>query len=410
MLGWWHDRRLIAAAVIVGVLGLAAAIVVPVELVGRSSPSGEPSTKTPRVTTTTTTVPSTTTTATSTLPTVWTQRTVPVGVKGPLNAVTCPTDTTCYAVGGAPTYTGSGYASIITSKNGGSTWASAYTTPGSYLSAIACGDPTRCVAVGATDALKHALLMYTSDGGRQWSQGAVPGQVANLGSVACTSATACIAGGQLDTASGPAVLRSTDGGSTWAPASVPASLSYNTTLACPTGEVCFAGGSGEGPESSSPSVVARSTDDGETWSAPTILDHPSGFGDIVCVDTEDCAGDIFSGATTSEGQGTAASTSDGGTSWSISGTAIGGRVACSSTMCLSVGGLPRGTTPNQRRWYVTAFVSTTDGRTWTAVTVPTYQGVFDGATCDSADDCVVVGGGTDATSTTAPAVIMMYGH
>jgi photosystem II stability/assembly factor-like uncharacterized protein len=408
----WHDRRFVGAMVVVGIVVVAAAIVVPLELVGTPPPasSGRTGPSTPSTTaaraTTTTTEAGTTATRTGppapTLPTVWTQRTVPAGVKGPLYAVTCPTPTSCYAVGGS--FAGTGSASIIASSDGGTSWTLTYSTPGSLLSTIACGDATRCVAVGATDDLNHPLLVYTTDGGRQWSKGMLPGGLSLLDSVACASVTVCLAAGNHT------LLRSTDGGARWAAVSVPSALSGITTVVCPSSTVCFVAGSGTGPESSSPSVVAKSPNAGATWTAPTVLDHPSGFAQLACVDTDDCAGIIGSGATTSEGQGSAASTDDGGTTWSISGAAIGGSVACSPTMCLSVGGFPHGTTPNRPRWYVTASVSTTAGRTWTTVAVPSYQGTFHGASCDSADNCVVVGGGTDGTQTTAPAVIMTYGH
>jgi photosystem II stability/assembly factor-like uncharacterized protein len=406
----WHKRRFAIAAVIFGLMAVAAAIVVPLELAGKTPSAPPRRTAVAPVTTapssaTTTPAPSTNTTGPPppALPTVWTQRVVPAGVKGPLNAVTCPSSTSCYAVGGGSGTGGS--ASIIASTDGGSTWSLTYSAPDSLLKTVACSDATRCIAVGATDGYKHALAVYTIDGGRQWARGALPGTVSFLSSVACPSATSCLAVGNHT------VLRSTDGGGAWTTAPVPAGLNGITTLACPASTVCFAAGSGSGPQSSSPSIVARSTDAGETWSAPTTLDHPSGFAQLACVNTIDCAGIIGSGATTTEGQGQAASTSDGGTSWSISGTAIAGSVACSRSMCLSVGGFPRRTTPDRLpRWYVTAFVSTTGGRTWTKASVPTYQGTFHDASCNPADNCVVVGGGTDETQTTAPAVIMTYGH
>lgn len=394
--------------VILGIVVVAAAIVVPLELVGTGPPglgrTAPPPTTAARATTTTTEASTTTTTAppAPTLPTVWTQRTVPAGVKGPLNAVTCPTPTACYAVGGS--FAGPGSASIVTSSDGGTTWTLTYSMPGSFLSTVACGDATRCVAVGGTDDLEHPLLVYTTDGGRRWTKGTLPGGLSVLDSVACAFVTACLAAGDHT------ALRSTDGGARWTAVSVPSALSGITTVACPTRTVCFVAGSGTGPESSSPSVVAKSTDAGQTWSAPTVLDYPSGFAQLACANADDCAGTIGSGATTSEGQGRAASTDDGGTTWSVSGAAIGGSVACSSTMCLSVGGFPQRTTPNRPRWYVTAFASTTGGGTWTTVAVPSYQGTFRGASCDSADNCVAVGGGTDETQTSAPAVIMTYAH
>jgi photosystem II stability/assembly factor-like uncharacterized protein len=368
-----------------------------------------PTTTTTTPPTTTTTTPPTTTTTLPTLPSVWTLRTVPAGVKGTLVAVTCPTATTCFAVGGGRRGgpTGGSPASIITSTNGGDTWALAYSAPTSQLSAIACADATACMVVGSTDT-GQPVALHTVDGGRHWSQESLPDQVGTLEAVACASPTVCVAGGYLYfTASkpviGPTIVRTTNGGSTWGTVSVPTGLSVIYTVVCPTTSVCFVAGSGPGSEATEPSIVAKSTDGGETWSTPIVLRGP-GLGSIVCIDVEECVGIIFAEGTTSLGQGRGATTSDGGTTWSVS-SPIGDSVSCSSTMCLSVGGLPYRTT--KHLWYATAFVSTTAGTTWTQVAVPTYQGVFFGVSCNSADDCVVVG--ARHFSSTTP-VIMTYGH
>ena len=102
-------------------------------------------------------------------------------------------------------------------------------------------------------------------------------------------------------------------------------------------------------------------------------------------------------------------TSDGGASWVVSGDLIGASIACSSTMCLSVGGAPQRTTPGSSHWYATAFVSTTVGQAWSAVPVPRYEGIFHAASCDTAGNCVVVGGGTYDGLASDPAVILTYG-
>jgi hypothetical protein len=402
---------------------VAAAVVVPLAVVGNSSPRRAaarhltPPTSSTTVPTTSTTLPGTSTTTAPSLPTVWTTRTVPAGVAGPLTAVTCPTASRCYAVGG--TRNDSASASIVTSADGGNTWELTYSAPKSFLSGIACAGATRCVAVGGTSALTEVpLVVVTADGGHQWSQEALPEQVGDLSQVACASATTCVAAGLLNgaavgvstVAGGPTIVRTTDGGTAWTLGSVPAGLTFITTISCPASSLCIVGGSGPGPTASSPSVASMSTNGGETWTSPSVVEHPSGFGDIVCIDARTCAGSLYSGATTSTGQGQAVVTSDGGTAWTVLSTGIGDAVSCTETMCLSAGGLPHRTTPQRPVWYTTAFVSTDGGQSWSPVSMPAYQGVLYGVHCDASDNCVVVGGGTDGSLATSPAMILTYGH
>ncbi len=112
-----------------------------------------------------------------------------------MNGVTCPTPSTCYAVGTATSYAWN------VSTNGGSSWSRQLGNVAvgqRSWSGVACGLATACIAVG------QAGPIYLAQSGR-WQEAVQPNGVGILASATCPSATECYAVGQ-DQATGGGVV------------------------------------------------------------------------------------------------------------------------------------------------------------------------------------------------------------
>jgi photosystem II stability/assembly factor-like uncharacterized protein len=83
--------------------------------------------------------------------------------------VTCPSPSTCVAVGGIQGGTGT----ILLSTDAGSTWSSqpSGTTTTNTLAAVACPNPSTCVAVGGfRELFTHSgTILRSTDGGSTWT-------------------------------------------------------------------------------------------------------------------------------------------------------------------------------------------------------------------------------------------------
>jgi len=319
------------------------------------------------------------TTSAPSLPTVWTNRTPPPGIVGPLNDVTCPTQLRCYAVGGSQDDSGTG--SIIASADGGATWQLQYTASQTFLDGITCTSAATCIAVGGlSTAAEAAKVVMTDNGGQHWTSVALPIQVGNLEGVACATSTVCVAIGLVSgvavgtttVAGGYTIVRTTDGGTTWGTVTTPAGLAAINTVTCPTSSFCIVGGSGPGPSASSPALSSASLDGGETWESPIVAGGTSGLDNITCIDAQKCIGLIGSGGTDTWGEGLPTITTNGGQTWSEGTLSIGQAVSCTKDMCLSAGATHQEAT---NVFLGDAFISTNDGQSWTPVSPPQSQGL-----------------------------------
>ncbi len=151
----------------------------------------------------------------------WTRHAVPGGV--PLGPVTCPSAKDCYAVfdvtSAIPSHE---QAYLYTSANGGVTWKDVLSAPSHVagFGGISCPSTTTCVAVGGgyapqgggTDTL-YGLSELTSTSGRHWAESTVA-KVQELFADSCVTKTRdCIAVG-LARAAG-VILKSANDGVTW---------------------------------------------------------------------------------------------------------------------------------------------------------------------------------------------------
>src|ERR1039458_6201285 len=94
---------------------------------------------------------------------------LPAGV-GYLDAVTCPSVGTCYAVGQTRA-TGAARAGLVLSLHGGS-WQKTLVSGVSYLTGVSCVDATECAATGITGQSAGAVVTTSAGAagvGRAWS-------------------------------------------------------------------------------------------------------------------------------------------------------------------------------------------------------------------------------------------------
>ena len=173
---------------------------------------------------------------------------------GGLDSISCPLPTTCYATGTPE---------IIAAKDSGPTWREQGVPDGTkpVMTGIACSSPTTCVAVGQDfncenegDDLCPAgtlAVIVTHDGGEDWSGYAIPTDI-NLNSVACLPGGDCYAVGFDGSANGydgngdGTVLASSDSGMTWSSQTVPPAIGGLTSVSCPSTTTCYAVGEGKG--------------------------------------------------------------------------------------------------------------------------------------------------------------------
>ncbi len=175
---------------------------------------------------------------------------------GSLDAIACPSTTTCLAVGSDGE--GVGIATVATATASGWTWSPETTLLADAsgqggLNAIACPSATTCVAVGSDGSL--GVAASATGTGATWTWGsesavelgaASPG-LGGLNGVACPSATTCVAVGWDNT---DAVVTSgtrAASGWTWLPEQIVTPDASGggelSAVACPSSAVCVAVGS-----------------------------------------------------------------------------------------------------------------------------------------------------------------------
>jgi hypothetical protein len=187
-------------------------------------------------------------------------------VNSVLNAVSCTTATACTAVGNYDTSTGMNLP--LVERWDGATWTvesvpNPVDSVGSFLYGVSCPTTTSCVAVGqyftsdgdpTSGPAAGQVLTETWDG-TTWTQHPVPNLdayvISGFNSVSCTSAVACVAVGADTTPANPDALRPTLAGTwdgtTWTVQTVPAPADFTDgqllSVSCSTATACMAVGS-----------------------------------------------------------------------------------------------------------------------------------------------------------------------
>ncbi|MBI4079668.1 hypothetical protein HY414_00360 [Candidatus Kaiserbacteria bacterium] len=127
------------------------------------------------------------------------------GITNDLNGISCPEDSVCYVVGGAPFIGGSGV--ILKTTDGGDTWVSQTLPLTNPLRGISCVSATLCYAAGDGGA-----ILKTTNGGASWSRLGVntPAGEQWYWDIAAADAAHATAVGN-----GGMVYRTTNGGTSW---------------------------------------------------------------------------------------------------------------------------------------------------------------------------------------------------
>jgi hypothetical protein len=262
------------------------------------------------------------------------------------SGVSCPSRTTCIAVGSS----GGDYPSALAERWDGSRWhVIPVPTPGgaqdSFLSAVSCTSASACTAVGEYDPADgpYSLALVERWNGSTWSMQPTPVQPAPvqptpqsasvLYAVTCTSQTLCTAVG-ANFQDDPIALRWRDG--QWSLDQAPPSLGFLDSVSCPSPSGCMVVGAfnaGDG----APSFAVAAKWDGTRW---TILKPPhpyllGGLGAITCRSPRACVALADVGAVAWNGS-----------RWSVqripNANVLNGLSCPSKTVCVAVGALYSG--------------------------------------------------------------------
>lgn len=146
----------------------------------------------------------------------WTAAASPKSVDLQVSAVSCPSASKCFA---AATLEQEDPVVVLASTDGGASWHEVGWKPGDgpvalgRIDALSCPTSTTCYAAGEASDGVSAALWRSSDGGATWKVAALPGGLAMLDAISCTSPVHCMAVG-MTKADAPAVVVSVDG-DTW---------------------------------------------------------------------------------------------------------------------------------------------------------------------------------------------------
>jgi photosystem II stability/assembly factor-like uncharacterized protein len=243
----------------------------------------------------------------------------------------CPTSTTCFAVGAS--------GMIRRTVDGGTTWTAQTSNLGTQsLLGIACTDVNNCVVTGSATS-----IAVTTNSGVLWT--AKTGPAANYSRVACPSALICFAVADLGK-----IAASTDGGNTWT-AQTTSTTQTLEGVSCASTTTCWAVGLAP---SGAQGVIYATTNGGTNWNAQTSVAgiNNSLYG-IWCPSTSKCYSTGLNGSLQV--------TTNGGALWTTqtSGTAshLIAITCWDATHCEAVGS--SGT-----------IIGTSNGTTWTTDTTP----------------------------------------
>ena len=293
----------------------------------------------------------------------WKAQALPAGVRS-LDAIACATATTCEAVG----FSSQGIA--LGTTNGGATWTTQDMPANEGATALACPKASTCEAVGSNGQTNAAAVLGTTNGGATWALQSLPSVVEELVSIACPKATTCEAGGY---STGPPVngvapglvLRTSDGGTTWEPQALPTKQAP-IGVACPSASICQAIVAAP-TTGASPLRALRTTNGGTTWTAQSLPSHINPTS-IACPGRDTCEA-----VGTSIYPYVAIRTTNGGTTWKAtslpmqSGSSVfePDAIACAAVMvCQAVGGRVGGSTETG-----VAVHTINGGKTWTVGTL-----------------------------------------
>ena len=323
---------------------------------------------------------------------------------GQIRSVSCPSATSCTAVGSY--LTTSGITDTLSETWDGTSWQkqatpnpAGDTTPAvsPALLGVSCPVAGFCEAVGSYSDGPTGIMLAEAWDGTSWTIQSVPSPAgstsAGLSGVSCTSATFCEAVGSFNAGAGEVPLAETWNGTSWQVQSVPGpageGISTLRTVSCVSAAFCEAVGG-------SPAFAEMWN--GTAWSTQAM---PGSVGSVSCVSANFCAAVGSAGAS-------GGAVWDG-TSWTAqsvpapSGSTFANleALSCSSAQaCEAVGSSTTGAGT-----YL-SLGEAWDGTSWTAQSTPDPAGAgftsLDAVSCAGPGSCEA--GGDFAQSAQAPAL------
>jgi len=277
-----------------------------------------------------------------------------------LNAVSCPSPTTCVAVGYS--YNGAHYRTLIETWDG-TAWTITPSpdtsgTLNDILNGVSCTSTSACVAVGRYESDTNEQTLIETWDGTAWSIAVSPNASTTLPnvleSVSCTSPTACVSVGYYSDGSNDQTLVATWDGTAWSitPSPNPSTTQFNFLegVSCTTPTRCVAVG-GYGPKGEYLTLVEAW--DGTAWTVMVSPNVPATQSDrlngVSCTSLKSCvAVGSYSDSSTDQ---TLVETWDG-TAWSITPSPnpsisqhnyLAGVSCASQTACVAAGVSSNGT-------------------------------------------------------------------
>lgn len=326
-----------------------------------------------------------------------------------MQSVTCPTASSCWAVG--RTALDPQTARTLITRYNGSDWVpTASPSPGAGRSAalfgVSCAGPDACWAVGVATGphpgeQRSLLERYAGSAWTITSSGQPARTSDALYGVTCVTASDCWAVGSVGDAPTRTLVLHYDG-SSWATATSPAAGSGEDdvlrAVTCADANGCWAVGSGGGH-----TLIARY--DGGSWKRVPSKDTAAGDGDSLSGVSCATAGNCWA-----VGQSRRGSASNGlieedtGSGWTLvdspapalsRGSSLTGVACAEGSNCFAVGAAQSGAGRDS------GLIAHYDGRRWALVGSPALghdaQASFAYVTCPSEDDCWVVGRCSDAS-------------
>jgi hypothetical protein len=326
-----------------------------------------------------------------------------------LGALSCATDRRCWAVGIAgPNAAPSSVATVIdATTNGGLTWKAQQVTGGStpQLSGVSCPTATTCMAVGSNGASLpgSGVVITTGDAGATWSPAASPQNALVVSSVTCTSTTDCTAIVSDGTSTWSA--HSPDFGQSWQQeGTLPAGFLPGNDITCTDEGICIDAGYVPTTNGHGQGAVAVSADGGQSWAMASV---PAGTGVLqstACLSPSNCLAAGTTGTTVSDvvpAKGELLHSADGGHTWVPSSSTLPvddvyGLACPSDNQCAMVGttwvGSPAVGTGGVAE-------STDAGLTFSSSPTSYVPITLTAVACPSTSHCVAVGGNTVARLT-----------
>ena len=318
--------------------------------------------------------------------------------RGVLAGIACATSTTCFAVGYFYV-NGSDYRTLI-ERWRGTGWAveSQLSPPGSErssLSDISCPTSTTCIAVGTYSGAVRNQTLVERWNGAKWSSlaganPAVPGQ--GLAAISCSSASSCFAVGSSSSQANGKTLIERWNGKTFSLVAGPnpagATRSGLNGVVCPSATSCFAVGSAT-TGSTQKTLIERWN--GTSWSIVKSVDPAgqSSLSGISCPSSTSCYAVGSSGLSI---RATSLIEQWNGSKWSIV-TGVGptpgplDAITCrSATSCVAVGG-----------YYETVLLQLS-GTAWSSIPVGAAASALSHVSCSSATSCFALGEHSDGAS------------